>query len=210
MRRRWSTPGAPPVDAWRATRRQRAHGEGAGRAEERMLAVGIDDHLRRDQPAGGPEHGCRQGPQDPIEWPHRNRHGLGRTDCGAADGAHDDEARGVGSVADGAGSDDEADGEAHRRRPDPTDSIGGIDPADADLYGAEHSTTDQSADGRRTGSVDIAGNRSGRHPRQREPDKGPEPPGPSLDCCPVRPHRCLLSTIWASSGARRRHRERRR
>ena len=44
---------------------ERADGQGAGRAEDGVLAVGVDDHLRGDQPAAGPEHRVWRRPTGP-------------------------------------------------------------------------------------------------------------------------------------------------
>ena len=189
----------------------RAHGEGAGRAEDRVLAVGVDDHLRRDQPAAGPEHGCRHGPQDPIERPHRNRQRLGHADGGAADGAHDDEAGGV-----GVGSRRRRLRRRGRRRGrPPSRRSNGPDRRHRSRRcrpvrrRARHRRPVRRSAAAPAASMLPATARAAT-PASGNPTKVAEPPGPSLDCCPVRPHRCLLSTIWASSGARRRHRERRR
>ena len=172
-------------DAGEGTDRQGARG-----AEDGVLAVGVDDHLRGDQPTAGPQHRGGHGPEDPIDPTHRNRQRLGHADSGTADGAHGHQAGRVGVIADGAGTDGQTHGQTRCRGADPAQPTGGLDPADDGLDGAEHDTADQATDGRRTESVDVAGDGPRRHAGQREPDEGPQPSGPPLGSRAVG-HRCL-------------------
>ena len=93
-------------------------------------------------------------------------------DGGAADGAHRDQAGGVGAIADGGGTGGQADGQTGRGGADPADPPVAVDAADAGLHGAEHGTAGETADHSRAGGVDVAGRGSSRHAGQREPDEG--------------------------------------
>ncbi len=178
---------------------ERADRQGAGSAEDCVMAVGVDDHLRGDQPADGPERRGCDGPQDAVEPAHRNRQRLGQADGGAADCAHRHQAGGVGAIVDDGGAGSQAHRQTGRGGADPADPPIALDAADAGLHRAEHGTTGETADHGGACRVDAADRGSSRHAGEREPDEGPEPPKPPGERRSVLGHVCLpLGFVRAS------------
>ena len=153
----------------RGPRRRRSRTSAPDDAEDRVLPVGVDDHLRRDQPADRPQH--RRG-RRPKRRDRRSRIGTttawARPTPSAADRTHHDQAGGVGSIADDA----RADSETRPRARTPWPPIHRTrcpwrDPADERLDGAEHEPGRQAADD---------GGRRRRRRRRRRVGRRPRPP----------------------------------
>ena len=189
-----------------------ADGDGARRAEDGVMALGVDDHVGGDQPPGRPEDGCGRGPQDPVDPTHRDGDSLGAPPTNAPLIAPIATRLAVSVRKSTAlATDQQADAQSRGGGDDPADPRAAIDPADQRLHGAEHRAAGQTAEHGGRSGVDVAGDQAGGHAGRGKPMKVasqraqrlsrrcPWRAGPRVCGCPVRPmvgggHAALLAS----------------